>query len=333
MQTVVFYNFENYKIETCVGVCCTINFELLYKMILISDILNTVNYEKFIGDKNHAISNIISIKDFAYVEDQSQVVTWCSIKNQQMLKEIHAGTIICDRDTNTEYLNLNSCNYLFVENPRKVFKQILEHFFVEHEVDYTIQKSAFIDPSVQLGPNVKIGHNVVIEKNVVIGDYTEINHNTVILSNTVIGNHVKIGCNCTIGSNGFGYENNEKGENEFIPHIGNVIIADHVVIGNNNTIDRAVLGSTVINEFVKTDNLVHIGHGVKIGRNTLIAASATFSGSVTMGENVWVSPAPTIINDIKIGDNALLGLGTVVIKNVEQGKTIVGNPGKEIVKK
>jgi len=52
-----------------------------------------------------------------------------------------------------------------------------------------------------------------------------------------------------------------------------------------------------------------------------------------MGENVWVSPATTIINDIKIGDNALLGLGTVVIKNVEQGKTIVGNPGKEIVKK
>jgi len=302
-------------------------------MIKIIDLLSTIEHVSFSGKKTDSITEIIAIKDLAGVTEKKNFLTWCSSKNSELLKKIQYGTVICDVNTDNTNLNFDSCNYIFVDNPRKKFKDVLEHFFNNEKVEYVIEKSAIIDPSAKLNENVKIGHNVVIEKNVIIGKNTQINHNSVILKNTIIGENVKIGCNCTIGGDGFGFEKNDLGNNEFIPHIGNVVISNYVEIGNNNTIDRAVLGSTTIEEFVKTDNQVHIGHGVKIGRNTLIAANATFSGSVKMGQNVWVAPSTTIINDISIGDNAFFGIGTIVLKNVDPNKIIVGNPGKELIKK
>jgi UDP-3-O-[3-hydroxymyristoyl] glucosamine N-acyltransferase len=302
-------------------------------MITISDILKEISHIKFIGNKNQLIKDIISLKDLIDQKDQSDYLSWCSLKNQELLKNIEKGTIICDINTNPSFFKLHNCNYIIVENPRNKFAEILNHFFLDDSIDYCIENSAIIDASANLGKNVKIGHNVVIEKNVTIGDNSQINHNTVIQKNTIIGENVIIGCNCTIGGNGFGFIKNPDGQNEFVPHIGNVIISDHVEIGNNNTIDRAVLGSTIIGKYVKTDNQVHIGHGVRIGENTLIAANATFSGSIRMGENVWVAPSTTLMNDITIGDNAFFGIGTIVLKNVEPNKIIVGNPGKELIKK
>jgi UDP-3-O-[3-hydroxymyristoyl] glucosamine N-acyltransferase len=143
---------------------------------------------------------------------------------------------------------------------------------------------------------------------------------------------VKVGCNCTIGGTGFGYEKDENGEFQLIPHLGNVVLEDYVEIGNNTCIDRAVLGSTILEENVKVDNLVHIAHGVKVMRNSVVIANAMVAGSVVIGENSWISPSVSILNQKKVGNNALVGLGAVVIKDVEDNDIIVGNPGKSIKK-
>ncbi len=89
---------------------------------------------------------------------------------------------------------------------------------------------------------------------------------------------------------------NEEGKYSIIPHMGNVVIKNQVEIGNNTCIDRAVLGSTIINENVKIDNLVHISHGVSLGANSLIIANTMIAGSSIIGENVWVSPSSSILN-------------------------------------
>lgn len=127
---------------------------------------------------------------------------------------------------------------------------------------------------------------------------------------------------------GFGYEKNEQGDYEVLPHIGNVIIKDNVEIGNNNCIDRAVLGSTILHKNVKVDNLVHIAHGVVIDENSLIIAHAMIGGSTEIGKNVWVSPGALIINKLKVEDNSLIGMGAVVVRKVDKNTVVAGNPAK-----
>jgi UDP-3-O-[3-hydroxymyristoyl] glucosamine N-acyltransferase len=83
-------------------------------------------------------------------------------------------------------------------------------------------------------------------------------------------------------------------------------------------------------ENVKIDNLVHISHGVQIGKNSLIIANAMIAGSCEIGENVWVSPSVSIIQKTKIGDDSLIGLGSVVLKDVEASSIVVGVPAKKI---
>lgn len=137
-----------------------------------------------------------------------------------------------------------------------------------------------------------------------------------------------IGWNNTIGSDGFGYAREEDGTLVKIPHAGNVVIEENVEIGSNTCIDRAVVGSTVIGAGTKIDNLVHIAHGVKIGKNCLIAAGAVIGGSCEIGDNcnIWVHAS--IKNKVKIGSNCIIGAGAVVLTDVPDNSVFVGNPAK-----
>ena len=141
-----------------------------------------------------------------------------------------------------------------------------------------------------------------------------------------------IGTGSVIGGDGFGYAREADGTLVKIPHRGNVIIEENVSIGANTCIDRAAVGSTVIGAGTKIDNLVHIAHGVKIGKNCLIIAGAVIGGSVEIGENSYIGIGAMIKNKIRIGKNCVIGMGSVVVKDVPDGVTVVGNPAKELKK-
>lgn len=255
-------------------------------------------------------------------------LTWINEKNIDQLNVLENTSVIVPRISGVDLVN-NSLNYVITDNPRRLFQMIVKEYFIEEEV-CMIAKSSCIHPSVKYGENVSVGENVVIEKDCILGNNVIIDHNTVIKRKTIIGNNVIIGCNSTIGGCGAGYEKNNLGDYEIIHHIGNVILEDNVEVGQNNTIDRAVLGSTILRKNVKTDNLVHIAHGVEVGRNTILTANAMVAGSSKIGENVWVGPSVSIMNKVIIGDNAFLGLGAVVLKSVESGDVMVGNPARKI---
>lgn len=297
------------------------------KKIEIIDILKTCNHISFVSGNSSIVCNVVSLNDAG---NNHEDLCWCNDKNLPKLKDIHKGTIIIGKSIlENQSLIQPECNYIIVDNPRNSFRQILAQFFVETRGAGISSKST-IHASVKIGKNVFIGDNVVIEEGCIIGDNCEILHNSTILKSTIIGKNVKIGCNCTIGGTGFGYEKDENGEFQLIPHLGNVVLEDYVEIGNNTCIDRAVLGSTILEENVKVDNLVHIAHGVKVMRNSVVIANAMVAGSVVIGENSWISPSVSILNQKKVGSNALVGLGAVVLKDVEDNDVIVGNPGKSI---
>ena len=294
-------------------------------MTTLKEILESINAINFIGDKSVVINDVIQL-DAA--NKRNDVIYWCNDKNIDSLSLCESGTIICSEKINdTAYIKKN-CNYIIVANPRAVFAQVLKDFFVPKDDTPTISSKAVIHPSVKIGKNVFIGDFTVIEKNCLIGDNVSIGYNNTILSKTIIGNEVKIGSNNTIGGVGFGYEKDEQGNYEVLPHIGNVLIHNKVEIGNNTCIDRAVLGSTILHENAKIDNLVHIAHGVIIGENSLIIAHAMIGGSTQIGKNVWVAPGVLIINKIKVEDDSLIGMGAVVVKKVSAKTIVAGNPAK-----
>ena len=259
---------------------------------------------------------------------------WCSDKNIVKLQSLQGGFVLISEAGKKTIDFETGANLLVVSNPRSAFASVLKEFFAPRKYYGKVHASAWIDPSVGYNSkSVLIGANVVIEEGCVIGDHVSIDHNTVIKSGTVIKDNVQIGSNCTIGGVGFGYEQDETGAYVVIPHIGNVLLEENVEIGNNVTIDRAVMGSTHIGNNVKVDNLVHIAHGVSVGRNSLIIANAMIAGSVSIGENVWVAPSASVIQKVSIADNAVVGLGSVVVRDVLEGSTVVGVPARPRPKK
>ena len=114
------------------------------------------------------------------------------------------------------------------------------------------------------------------------------------------------------------------------PHIGNVVIQDNVEIGANNTVVRATLGSTLIEENTKTDDHVHIAHNCIVGRNCMITASAELSGSVRVGHDAWIGPNSSIMNKISLGNYSMIGLGSVVTKDIPDFSVFAGSPAKQL---
>ena len=262
------------------------------------------------GNNNEStiISELIKL-DSNNVENDK--LFWVSHKYLNTIHDLTSGILIAPMDTNlTNFIGtLIKCEF-----PRRAFSLILKEYFILDDTP---------------GPTI-LGIGTVCEENVKIGKNCTIGYNNVILNGTSIGDNVKIGNNNTIGGVGFGYEKDEAGIWQSIPHIGNVVIEDSVEIGNNNCIDRAVLGSTLLKRMCKVDNLTHISHGCIIGENALIIANSVLCGSSEVGDNTWVAPSTVILNGKKIGKNCMTGLGSVVIKDVDDNTLVAGVPAKKL---
>ena len=141
--------------------------------------------------------------------------------------------------------------------------------------------------------------------------------------------NVKIHSGTVIGADGFGFIN-EKQSIIKIPQTGDVVIESNVEIGSNCSIDRATIGSTLIGESTKIDNLVHIAHNVKIGENTIIAGQVGVAGSSIIGDNVKIGGQAGISGHLKIGNNVEIAGGSGVIKDIPDNTKVMGYPAKNI---
>lgn len=214
-------------------------------------------------------------------------------------------------------------SYIKVENPRLAFAKVVQNFFVDKAI-YDIDSTSTIGDYCHISEEVKISKYCIIGNNVSIGRGTVINNHVVIGDNTIIGEHSYIKSGSVIGEDGFGFDFEDNGRPIRIPHLGKVVLGNNVEIGANNTIARATLGTTLLEDYVKTDDQVHIAHNCHIGENTLITACAEVSGSVYIGKNCWIAPNVSIIQKVKIGNNVTIGLGAVVTKEIGDNKKIMG---------
>ncbi|MHA6727154.1 UDP-3-O-(3-hydroxymyristoyl)glucosamine N-acyltransferase [Chryseobacterium sp. A301] len=170
-----------------------------------------------------------------------------------------------------------------------------------------------IFPHVYVGQHVKIGKNCQIFSGVRIYDYCVIGDNTIIHSNTVIG------------SDGFGFQPTKDGYQK-IPQLGNVVIEKNVEIGANCTIDRGTIGSTIIGEGTKIDNLIQIAHNVKIGKHNVIAAQAGIAGSTTLGDWNMIGGQVGVVGHIQIGNKVSVQAQSGVNSSTQDGEVLYGSP-------
>jgi len=191
-----------------------------------------------------------------------------------------------------------------------------------------IQRNTFIGDHSILGDNVHIMPGVYIGEDVKIGDNTIIKPNVTIMEKSVIGQNVLLHPGTVVGSDGFGFAQNSERHNKLI-HAGYVEIGNDVEIGAGNTIDRGTLGTTTIGNGVKTDNLVHIAHNVKIGDNTLLIAQVGIAGSAVIGKSVIVAGKAGISGHIKIGDGTIVGPYAGVHSSVPENQIVSGIPHME----
>ena len=210
-----------------------------------------------------------------------------------------------------------------------------------------VSTQSIIEENVTLGKDVTIHSGAVIKKGVTIGNYSEVGSNSVIQECTDVGENCKIFSNVTlynnikimdnvkihsgtvIGADGFGFINEEQSIIK-IPQTGDVVIESNVEIGSNCSIDRATIGSTLIGESTKIDNLVHIAHNVKIGKNCFITAQVGIAGSTVVDDHCSFGGQSGVTSHIKIGKNSLIAAQSGVTKSLEGNNTYAGYPARKI---
>ncbi|MEM6965839.1 MAG: UDP-3-O-(3-hydroxymyristoyl)glucosamine N-acyltransferase [Bacteroidota bacterium] len=232
-----------------------------------------------------------------------------------------------------------------VEDVYQSVSFLLENFAPDAHPEAEVSDQAAIHPTAIIGKNVTIGPFVVIEAGAKIGDHTILQAQNFVGKNTTIGasciiyagakihhecrigDHCILHANVVIGGDGFGFAPQEDGSFKKIAQIGNVILEDHVEVGANTTIDRATMGSTIIRQGVKLDNLIMIAHNVDIGANTVVAAQAGIAGSTKIGENCMIGGQAGFVGHIEVADGAKVQAQSGVARSIKKTNTAVyGSP-------
>ena len=196
----------------------------------------------------------------------------------------------------------------------------------------TVPQDAYVGAFAYIGKNVRLGKGVQIYPNVYIGDDVTIGDYTILYAGAKVYAHSQIGAYCilhagvVVGSDGFGFEPDAQGVNQKIPQIGNVIIEDDVEVGANTTIDRAMMGSTIVRKNAKIDNLVQIAHNVEVGESTFLCAQVGIAGSTKVGAHCILAGQVGVAGHIEIADHCVCGAQTGVPNSIRKPGTYMGYP-------
>ncbi len=235
-----------------------------------------------------------------------------------------------------------SVTLLITPQPYRAYARAAQAFYPEPATRPGIAPSAIVDPSATLGEGCAIEHNAVIGPGVQIGKRCAIGANAVIGAAVVLGDDVRVGANATlshcvigsrvriytgvrIGQDGFGFAPDPDAPVK-VPQLGRVMVGDDVEIGANTTIDRGAGPDTVIGAGTMIDNLVQIGHNVRVGRGCVLIAQVGISGSTRLGDHVIVAGQVGVAGHLTIGSGARIGALAGVMRDVAPGESVVGTP-------
>ena len=291
------------------------------------------------GDPDVRVDSIASLA----AAHASAVTFLANPKLRPVLEQTRATVVVLDRKS------ADACPVaaLVAANPHATFARIATALYPRPVAHPGIHPTALVSPDAQLDPTVHVGPFVVIGPKAVIGARTSIGPHSVIEEGVVVGedvrlvarvtlcHHVQVGARCVlqpgavIGADGFGFAK-DSGRWLAVPQVGSVILGPDVEIGCNTTIDRGAIGDTVLEEGVKLDNQIQIGHNCHIGAHTAMAACVGLSGSVTVGKRCMIGGMAGIVGHLSICDDVSVTGLTMVSRSITRpGVYSGGIPAEE----
>ncbi|UIR55583.1 UDP-3-O-(3-hydroxymyristoyl)glucosamine N-acyltransferase [Sphingobacterium sp. SRCM116780] len=293
------------------------------------------------GNPDIEVSNLAKIEE-ASLGDLSFL---SNPKYEHFLYETNASIVIVNEEQQLLSALKSTLTIIRVKNAYAAFSTLLNiynevrldrkgreepsfiHSSTEIGEDGYIGAFVYIGKDGKIGKNVKIYPQVYIGDNVVIGDNTTLFPGVKIYQDCILGKNVIVHSGTVIGSDGFGFAPQEDGTYAKVPQIGNVVIEDDIEIGANTVIDRATMGSTILHQGVKLDNLIQIAHNVELGKNTVIAAQTGVSGSSKIGENVVLGGQVGVVGHISVADRSQVQAQSGINKTItEENKKWAGSP-------
>jgi UDP-3-O-[3-hydroxymyristoyl] glucosamine N-acyltransferase len=294
---------------------------------------------KITGDADRKVSDIGSIES----AKEGQLTFLCDAKYLAYLPTTQASVVLMTASIPFE--GETSATIIRVENARAAMGQLLtlvakamnpakqgieQPSYISEGV--TVPQDAYIGAFAYIGKNVQLGKGVQIYPHAYIGDNVQVGDNTIIYSgvkiyyNCIIGKDCILHAGAVIGADGFGFEPDANKVNHKLPQIGNVIIEDDVEVGANTTIDRAMMGSTVIRYNAKLDNLVQIGHNVEVGKSDFLCAQVGIAGSTKVGAYSIFAGQVGVAGHIELPDNCIFGAQSGVSGNIRKPGMYQGSP-------
>ncbi len=287
---------------------------------------------------------ILSVDDIASASSESIAFAFLP-KYKKAINESRASAFIVTSQNdlgnkagivvNNPYLSMIKVLDMFDQRPvpsYEVSELSTIHNSVDKKVNLHLGPFSVISKDVKIGNNVFIGSGVKIGAGSVIGDDCILYDNVVLYDNITVCTNSIIHSGTVIGSDGFGYHTNDSFHHK-IPHIKNVIIGENVEIGASCTIDRGSVQDTVIGNYSKLDNQVHLAHNVKIGEGCLIAGGVFIGGSSIIEDFVTIAGKSDIGPHIKIGSKTVLAARSCVLKSLPGSAMYGGNPARPIKEK
>lgn len=247
----------------------------------------------------------------------------------------------------SQFADQARCPVLISPNPYADFARTVGIFFPAYRPQPGIHPSAQIAPDVKLGDNASVGANAVIGAGVTIGRDAVIHPNATIYPNvrigdnftcysqsvvregTTIGNGVTIMDGSVIGADGFGFVE-DRGGLVKMPQVGTVVLEDDVEIGAKCTVDRAMLGATILHRGVKLDDQVHIGHNCEVGEYTRFCAQVGIGGSTKIGKWCLFGGQAAVPDHITVGDRVMVAARGALHRDTPDGAIMGGTPAVEI---
>jgi len=288
------------------------------------------------GDAELEITGVKGIEDAGPTE----ITFVANPRYTSLARTTRAAAILVD----PEFQDVTAAT-LRIKNPYLAFSKALGLFYQPPHYSPGIHPTAAVDPSAEIGaeahigafavigPKVRLGPHATVLPHVVLypgvktGSHFFAHAHSVVRENCVLGDHVTLENGAVVGSDGFGFAKNESGHWEKIPQSGPVRIGNRVDVQANACIDRATVGATEIADGTKIDNLVQVGHGSRVGKNTLICSQTGLAGSSVIGDNVILAGQVGIAGHCSVGDGVILTAQSAVSHDVPPGKMISGSPG------
>ena len=231
---------------------------------------------------------------------------------------------------------------LLSENPYLAYAMAATAFYPPYQSNGEVSSRAHVDQTATLGIGTQIDAGAYIGKHVIIGQNCHIGPNAVLMDGVMVGDHTSIGANATLshtivgkhcilhpgvhlGQDGFGFAKSPKGAVK-VPQLGRVVVEDWVEIGAGTCIDRGAGPDTIIGMGSKIDNLVQIGHNVKLGRSVIVVSQVGISGSTEVGDGATLAGQVGVAGHIRIGKGATLAAKSGVAGNIPDGEIYGGIP-------